>query len=101
MKMTEYPKRISISPVYRQKRDDDFYLVDRDAFPGKGKEYVPADLLKAERARADRLEEALRRIDEASNHYAMTPTYSEGTLRYAHQSTRNLARAALGDEVDT
>jgi hypothetical protein len=45
MNMTDYPERISISPVYRQKRDDDFYLVDRDAFPGKGAEYVRVDLI--------------------------------------------------------
>jgi hypothetical protein len=43
----------------------------------------------------ERLREALVEIDDASNHYAMTPTYSEDTLRYAHKSTRNLARAAL------
>lgn len=43
----------------------------------------------------ERLREALTRIDDASNHYALTSTYSEGTLRYAHKSTRNLARAAL------
>ncbi len=43
-KMTEYPERISISPVYKQKRDDDFYLIDREAFPGRGVEYVRADL---------------------------------------------------------
>lgn len=46
-------------------------------------------------AENERLREALERIDEASNHYAMTPTYSEGVLRYAHKSTRNLARAAI------
>lgn len=46
-------------------------------------------------AELDRLRYALVRIDDASNHYAMTPTYSEGSLRYAHKSTRNLARAAL------
>ena len=46
--MTDFPERISISPVHRQKRDDDFYLVDRDAFPGKGREYVRADLHEAE-----------------------------------------------------
>lgn len=41
--------------------------------------------------------EALERIDDASNDYCMTPTYSEGTLRYAHKSTRNLARATLAE----
>jgi len=43
--MYDYPERISISPVHRQKRDDDFYLVDRKAFPGKGVEYVRADMV--------------------------------------------------------
>jgi hypothetical protein len=44
--MSDYPDRISISPVYRQERDDDFYLVDRKAFPGKGVEYVRADRIE-------------------------------------------------------
>ena len=43
--MSDYPERISISPVHRQKRDDDFYLVDRKALPGKGVEYVRADMV--------------------------------------------------------
>ena len=42
------PDRISISPVHRKKREDDFYLVDRRAFPGKGTEYIRADLHEAE-----------------------------------------------------
>lgn len=71
-----------------------------------GTRYIRADIseirterviaeLEAAQARIAELEDALRRIDEASNHYAMITTYSEGTLRYAHKSTRNLARAAL------
>jgi len=52
--MSDYPDRISISPVYRQERDDDFYLVDRKAFPGKGVEYV----------RADRIEELEAKLEE-------------------------------------
>ena len=44
--MSDYPERISISPVHRQKRDDDFYLVDRKAFPDKGVEYVRADRIE-------------------------------------------------------
>lgn len=67
------------------------------------KHYIPlmenykAALWKLDELEAEnqKLREALTRIDDASNHYAMTPTYSEGTLRYAHKSTRNLARAAL------
>jgi hypothetical protein len=47
------------------------------------------------KAENERMREVLVRINDASNHYAMTPTYSEESLRYAHQSTRNLARAAL------
>lgn len=62
--MTDFPERISISPTYNQKRDDDFYLVDRAAFPGKGTEYVRADThlaaLKAEREKA--LREVLSKI---------------------------------------
>ena len=53
--MSDYPERISISPVHRQKHDDDFYLVDRKAFPGKGTEYV----------RADRIEELEGRLAKA------------------------------------
>lgn len=53
--MSDYPERISISPVHRQKHDDDFYLVDRKAFPGKGTEYV----------RADRIEELEAKLAEA------------------------------------
>lgn len=55
VKMSDYPERISISPVHRQKRDDDFYLVDRKAFPDKGVEYV----------RADRIEELEAKLDKA------------------------------------
>jgi hypothetical protein len=47
VKMSDFPERISISPVHRQKRDDDFYLVDRNAFPGKGTEYTRSDLAQA------------------------------------------------------
>lgn len=46
MSISDYPERISISPTYRQKREDDFYLVDRKAFPGKGTEYVRADRIE-------------------------------------------------------
>jgi hypothetical protein len=42
----------------------------------------------------------LERIENASNYYATEPAYSEGTLRYAHQSTRNLAREALAQGVN-
>ena len=50
---------------------------------------------EAAEAERDMLREALMRIEEASNHYAMISTFSEGTLRYAHESTKRLARAAL------
>jgi septal ring factor EnvC (AmiA/AmiB activator) len=60
---------------------------------------LSSDLVKELEADNQRMREALAQIDDASNHYAMTPTYSEGTLRYAHKSTRNLARAALSKEV--
>ena len=52
-------------------------------------------------AQIETAKDALQRIDDASNHYAMTPTYSEGVLRYAHKSTRNLARAALKELENT
>ena len=54
--MTDCPERISISPVHRPKQDDDFYLVDRDAYPDKGTEYIRLDLHEAE---VKRLREAL------------------------------------------
>jgi hypothetical protein len=44
--MSDYPERISISPTSRQKGEDDFFLVDRKAFPGKGTEYVRADRIE-------------------------------------------------------
>ena len=58
--MSDYPERISISPTFRQKREDDFYLVDRKAFPGKGTEYVRAariEELEANLAKAVELAE--------------------------------------------
>ena len=60
VKMSDFPERISISPVHRQKRDDDFYLVDRKAFPGKGTEYIRADHVDAlvTQARGDALRDA-------------------------------------------
>ena len=55
------PERISISPTYNQKRDDDYYLVDRDAFPGKGTEYIRADIADARVAAA--YEAAAQEVD--------------------------------------
>lgn len=46
MRMSDYPERISISPTSRQKREDDFFLIDGKAFPGKGTEYVRADRIE-------------------------------------------------------
>ena len=64
--MTDFPTRISISPLQRQKRDDDFYLVDREAFPGKGKEYIREDISDAavlvERAKCNELLTAAREL---------------------------------------
>ena len=60
--MSDYPERISISPVHRQKRDDDFYLVDRKAFPDKGVEYVRADLIEELEAKLVKAVEALEQI---------------------------------------
>jgi len=57
--MSDVPERISISPVHNRKRDDDYYLVDRKAFPGKGTEFVRADLYAALTAELDELREAL------------------------------------------
>ena len=62
MKMTDYPERINISPVFRQKREDDFYLVDRAAFPDKGTEYVRADLHAALEAQLAEAKWALKAI---------------------------------------
>lgn len=64
------PERISISPTYNQKRDADYYLVDRDAFPGKGTEYIRADISQAAIAAAiemaaKRNELTVRSIKEA------------------------------------
>jgi len=73
VKMSDYPERISISPVHRQKRDDDFYLVDRKAFPDKGVEYVRADIAQA--AAADALAEA---VDVDMIEQAISDVLSEG-----------------------
>ena len=43
----------------------------------------------------DKLVKALKRIDHASDHYSHDFDYSEDTLRYAHKSSRNIAREAL------
>jgi len=64
VEMSDYPDRISISPVYRQERDDDFYLVDRKAFPGKGVEYVRADRIEELEARMARAVEAEMTLPE-------------------------------------
>jgi uncharacterized membrane protein len=58
-----------------------------------------AATIRKQQAEIERLRNYLERIEEASNHYAVTPHAAE-TLRYAHQSTRNLAREALKGEGD-
>lgn len=70
--MTDFPERISISPVHRQKREDDFYLVDREAFPGKGKGYVRADISDSLKAEVDRLNSVL---DAIMSDAAWTPKH--------------------------
>lgn len=72
VKMSDYPERISISPVHRQKHDDDFYLVDRKAFPGKGTEYV----------RADRIEELESKLAKAVEVALEECPFVWGTERY-------------------
>ncbi len=62
MSMSDYPERISISPTSRQKREDDFFLVDRKAFPRKGTEYVRADRIEDLEASKN---EALNQLDSA------------------------------------
>jgi hypothetical protein len=44
--MKSYPERISISPTYRGDKDDDYFLINRKVFPGRGVEYIRADLVK-------------------------------------------------------
>ena len=63
--MSDYPERISISPVHRQKRDDDFYLVDRKAFPDKGVEYVRADRIEELEAKLAKTMEVVEMIASA------------------------------------
>lgn len=72
VKISDFPERISISPVHRQKRDDDFYLVDRKAFPGKGTEYLRSDLAQAMVAKAR--EDALREAAEVTDKFLMVTT---------------------------
>ena len=88
--MSDYPERISISPVHRQKRDDDFYLVDRKAFPDKGVEYV----------RADRIEELEAKLAKAVDveliEQAISDVLSEGgTYRDAAEYVAHTTLAEL------
>jgi hypothetical protein len=102
--MTDFPERISISPVHRQKRRDDFYLVDRDAFPGKGVEYVRADLLTASQARVAELEAALEPFAEiAKGRAADAPEWGPFDSVSVQVSITALraARAALRTEGET
>ena len=68
VKMSDYPERISISPVYQHEQDDDFYLVDRKAFPGKGVEYVRADRIEELEAKLAKALELLEAWLELSGH---------------------------------
>ena len=95
VKMSDYPERISISPVHRQKRDDDFYLVDRKAFPDKGVEYV----------RADRIEELEAKLAKAVDveliEQAISDVLSEGgTYRDAAEYVARTTLAELKGETD-
>lgn len=87
--MTDYPERISISPVFRQKREDDFYLVDRTAFPGEGKEYVRADLLEAAEAKLAKAREENQRL-----------RYVLGGVRGAIQTGRNEPLMIWRDQIN-
>lgn len=79
--------------------DSDIYESAEKYFSEKSNELrSEIDRLQAQ---IETAKDALQRIDDASNHYAMTPTYSEGVLRYAHKSTRNIARAALKEMENT
>ena len=92
MSISKYPERISISPTFRQKREDDFFLVDRKAFPGKGTEYV----------RADRIEELeAERDDYANKLMQANDTYTEMHLEIELLKAK-LAKTvgALGDISD-
>ncbi|MCA9368310.1 hypothetical protein KC887_08735 [Candidatus Kaiserbacteria bacterium] len=94
------PERISISPTYNQKRDDDYYLVDRDAFPGKGTEYIRADIADARVAAA--YEAAAREADDymephvANGIRALTPDDAKAALEQVRREAR---RNALLDAV--
>jgi hypothetical protein len=85
--MYDYPERISISPVHRQKRDDDFYLVDRKAFPGKGVEYVRADMVTdfethpvGTGKRIEELEAKLAKAVEAESEDSIEQLLADGEL---------------------
>ena len=78
--MSDYPERISISPVHRQKHDDDFYLVDRKAFPGKGTEYVRADRIEELEAKLAKAVEAMSEALGAYEHIEARMVDDDGEL---------------------
>ena len=76
--MSDYPERISISPTSRQKGEDDFFLVDRKAFPGKGTEYVRADRIEELEAKLAKAVKALKHIEHCDIH---APTHARNILK--------------------
>ncbi len=85
-----------------QARADRAGLTELEQIANDEARHAHRELIQRLTERAERAEaglaiakDGLSRIDDASNHYALTTTYSEGVLRYAHKSTRNLARATL------
>ena len=55
------------------------------------------DALDAERAENEQLRKALQRIEAASQFWAEYPE-GDAAIRYAHESTRRLAQAALAQK---
>ena len=90
--MSDYPERISISPTSRQKREDDFFLVDRKAFPGKGTEYVRADRIEELEAKLAKAVEALTQIERAYYQEATNP--GPETIRRMAARMNGIARDA-------
>lgn len=97
--MTDYPERINISPVHRQKREDDFYLVDRQAFPNKGVEYLLFDqhlaLVAAAYLDAANLHQSLWRETSAYKTDQMLKRTPDGAVAALEKVKREARNEAL------
>lgn len=94
------PDRITLYPYDRYESIDDddpkeFWDSDpEEMLESSGTKYIRSDLHAALQAENERLRDVLQRIEAASKFWSK---YHDGNdaIRYAHDSTHRLARAAL------